>query len=75
MISLPLGMNLFVVQGIRPDKGGVEDVIRGAFPYADHHDPVHFHPDGVSANRHLLAGKHVMRPAPLGAKSTVQSQA
>ena len=34
MISLPLGMILFVVQGIRPDKGGVEDVIRGAFPYA-----------------------------------------
>ena len=34
LITPPVGMNLFVVQGIRPDKGGVEDVIRGAFPYA-----------------------------------------
>jgi C4-dicarboxylate transporter, DctM subunit len=34
LITPPVGMNLFVVQGIRPDKGGVEDVIRGALPYA-----------------------------------------
>jgi TRAP-type C4-dicarboxylate transport system permease large subunit len=27
-------MNLFVVQGIRPDGGPVADVIRGAIPYA-----------------------------------------
>ena len=34
LITPPVGMNLFVVQGIRPDKGSVGDVIRGAFPYA-----------------------------------------
>ena len=34
LITPPVGMNLFVVQGIRPDKGGIEDVIRGALPYA-----------------------------------------
>lgn len=34
LITPPVGMNLFVVQGIRPDKGPVADVIRGAFPYA-----------------------------------------
>jgi TRAP-type mannitol/chloroaromatic compound transport system permease large subunit len=27
-------MNLFVVHGIRPDKGGIEDVMWGALPYA-----------------------------------------
>jgi TRAP-type C4-dicarboxylate transport system permease large subunit len=27
-------MNLFVVHGIRPDKGGIQDAIRGALPYA-----------------------------------------
>ena len=27
-------MNLFVVHGIRPDKGGLEDAIWGALPYA-----------------------------------------
>ena len=27
-------MNLFVVQGIRPDRGGLIDVIVGALPYA-----------------------------------------
>ena len=34
LITPPVGMNLFVVQGIRPDKGSVSDVIIGAFPYA-----------------------------------------
>jgi len=34
LITPPVGMNLFVVQGIRPDKGPVADVIRGATPYA-----------------------------------------
>jgi C4-dicarboxylate transporter, DctM subunit len=29
-----VGMNLFVVQGIRPDNGPVADVIQGAIPYA-----------------------------------------
>jgi C4-dicarboxylate transporter, DctM subunit len=33
LITPPVGMNLFVVQGIRPDKGGIGDVIRGSFPY------------------------------------------
>ena len=33
LITPPVGMNLFVVQGIRPDKGGIGDVIRGALPY------------------------------------------
>ena len=30
----PVGMNLFVVHGIRPDKGGIADAIWGALPYA-----------------------------------------
>jgi tripartite ATP-independent transporter DctM subunit len=34
MITPPVGMNLFVVQGIRPDKGGIHDAIVGALPYA-----------------------------------------
>jgi C4-dicarboxylate transporter, DctM subunit len=34
LITPPVGMNLFVVQGIRPDAGPVSDVIRGALPYA-----------------------------------------
>jgi tripartite ATP-independent transporter DctM subunit len=34
LITPPVGMNLFVVQGIRPDRGSVSDVIKGALPYA-----------------------------------------
>jgi C4-dicarboxylate transporter, DctM subunit len=34
LITPPIGMNLYVVQGIRPDKGGIEDVMRGIIPYA-----------------------------------------
>jgi tripartite ATP-independent transporter DctM subunit len=34
MITPPVGMNLFVVHGIRPDKGGINDAIIGALPYA-----------------------------------------
>ena len=34
LITPPVGMNLFVVQGIRSDGGPVIDVIRGALPYA-----------------------------------------
>ena len=33
LITPPVGMNLFVVQGIRPDKGTIKDAIVGAFPY------------------------------------------
>jgi C4-dicarboxylate transporter DctM subunit len=33
LITPPVGMNLFVVHGIRPDKGGIEDAIWGAVPY------------------------------------------
>lgn len=33
LITPPVGMNLFVVQGIRPDQGGIGDVIRGVLPY------------------------------------------
>ncbi|MDO6388382.1 TRAP transporter large permease [Uliginosibacterium sp. 31-12] len=33
LITPPVGMNLFVVQGIRPDGGGIGDVIRGTLPY------------------------------------------
>ncbi|WP_418319995.1 TRAP transporter large permease [Piscinibacter sakaiensis] len=33
MITPPVGMNLFVVHGIRPDKGGIHDAIVGALPY------------------------------------------
>jgi C4-dicarboxylate transporter DctM subunit len=33
LITPPVGMNLFVVHGIRPDNGGVRDVIVGALPY------------------------------------------
>jgi TRAP-type C4-dicarboxylate transport system permease large subunit len=34
MITPPVGMNLFVVHGIRPDRGGIQDAIWGALPYA-----------------------------------------
>jgi tripartite ATP-independent transporter DctM subunit len=34
LITPPVGMNLFVVHGIRPDKGDIRDVMWGALPYA-----------------------------------------
>ncbi len=34
MITPPVGMNLFVVQSVRKDGGGIEDVMWGALPYA-----------------------------------------
>ena len=34
MITPPVGMNLFVVHGIRPDKGRIDEVMWGALPYA-----------------------------------------
>ncbi|HYF16618.1 MAG TPA: TRAP transporter large permease subunit, partial [Ramlibacter sp.] len=34
LITPPVGMNLFVVHGIRPDKGDIQDAILGALPYA-----------------------------------------
>lgn len=33
LITPPVGMNLYVVQGIRPDNGSINDVIRGIWPY------------------------------------------
>jgi TRAP-type C4-dicarboxylate transport system permease large subunit len=33
LITPPAGMNLFVVHGIRPDKGGIRDAMVGAVPY------------------------------------------
>jgi tripartite ATP-independent transporter DctM subunit len=33
LITPPVGMNLFVVHGIRPDRGGIEDAIWGALPF------------------------------------------
>lgn len=33
MITPPVGMNLFVIQGVRRDGGPLQDVIRGAWPY------------------------------------------
>jgi C4-dicarboxylate transporter, DctM subunit len=34
LITPPVGMNLFVVQGVRRDGGSIQDVIRGVVPYA-----------------------------------------
>jgi TRAP-type C4-dicarboxylate transport system permease large subunit len=34
MITPPVGMNLFVVHGIRPDRGDIRDAIWGALPFA-----------------------------------------
>ena len=34
MITPPMGMNLFVIQGVRQDKGPLSDVIWGAMPFA-----------------------------------------
>ncbi len=34
LITPPVGMNLYVVQGVRPDAGPFSDVVRGAVPYA-----------------------------------------
>lgn len=33
LITPPVGMNLFVVQGIRPDDGSISDVMKGAVPF------------------------------------------
>jgi tripartite ATP-independent transporter DctM subunit len=33
MITPPVGMNLFVVHGIRPDRGSIRDAMVGALPY------------------------------------------
>ncbi len=33
LITPPVGMNLFVVHGIRPDGGGIRDAILGSIPY------------------------------------------
>lgn len=33
MVTPPVGMNLYVVHGVRNDDGPFSDVIRGAFPY------------------------------------------
>jgi TRAP-type C4-dicarboxylate transport system permease large subunit len=34
LITPPVGMNLFVVHGIRSDSGTISDVMWGALPYA-----------------------------------------
>ena len=34
LITPPVGLNLYVVQGVRGDKGAFTDVIYGAVPYA-----------------------------------------
>ncbi len=34
LITPPVGMNLFVVHGVRPDNGTIKDVMYGALPYA-----------------------------------------
>ena len=34
MITPPVGMNLYVVEGVRSDDGPFSDVVRGAIPYA-----------------------------------------
>lgn len=34
LITPPVGMNLYVVQGIRADGGGLQDVIAGSLPFA-----------------------------------------
>jgi TRAP-type C4-dicarboxylate transport system permease large subunit len=33
LITPPVGMNLFVVQGLRRDGGSFADVVRGSLPY------------------------------------------
>lgn len=33
LITPPVGMNLFVVQGLRKDGGSFNDIVKGAFPY------------------------------------------
>lgn len=33
LITPPVGMNLFVVQGLRKDSGSFNDIVRGAMPY------------------------------------------
>jgi TRAP-type C4-dicarboxylate transport system permease large subunit len=34
LITPPVGMNLYVVQGVRQDGGNIEDVMWGALPFA-----------------------------------------
>ena len=33
MITPPVGMNLYVVQGVRPDGGPISEVMRGTLPF------------------------------------------
>jgi tripartite ATP-independent transporter DctM subunit len=33
LITPPVGMNLFVVQGLRKDGGSFNDIVKGSFPY------------------------------------------
>jgi len=33
LITPPIGVNLYVVQGVRPNGGAVNDVIIGALPF------------------------------------------
>ena len=57
LISPPVGANLFVVQGIRGNRGSMNDVFDGRHPilrYADHHDRADHRP---SAGRHVVADR------------------
>ena len=62
LITPPVGMNLFVVHGIRPDKGGIEDAIWGALPYALIMIAVHAAADGRAAAGDLAAVADVSMP-------------
>ena len=61
MITPPVGMNLFVVHGIRPDKGGIRDAIVGALPYAAIMIAFTLAADGRARHRDLAAGQDVSR--------------
>ena len=71
LITPPVGMNLFVVHGIRPDKGGIEDAIYGALAVRGHHDPVHDHADLPAAGGAVAARQDVsaMTLAPVGGRT------
>ena len=63
LITPPVGMNLFVVHGIRPDKGGIDDAIVGRAALRGDHDPLHAAADGRAGPRDLAAGQDVTNPA------------
>ena len=54
LITPPVGLNLYVVQGMR-ERGSINDVIWGALPFVGRHDVADRVADGLSRYRAVAA--------------------